>query len=142
MGPPGAAAVPCVPLQQVTDEELSSHLMFLIANEIAPNHQYLICMLQGHVLCKHCCESKHSAATGFSTASEHEEVDLLAMPLPQRLCLLRCTVQREDNSCHNLERMQYMPGKIIEMMRIILFSCSHSCTPHAQLQSPCPHEAH
>lgn len=66
-GPPGAAAVPCVPLQHVTDEELSRHLMFLLANEIAPN-QCLICMLQGHVLCEHCCESKHDAATGFSTA--------------------------------------------------------------------------
>lgn len=66
-GPPGAATVPCVPLQHVTDEEPSRHLMFLLANEIAPN-QCLICMLQGHVLCKHCRESKHDAATGFSMA--------------------------------------------------------------------------
>lgn len=122
----GAAAVPDVPLQQVADEELSRHFVLLIANETAPSHQYLICVLQGHVLCKRCCESKYSAAMGFSTARCTQRGDLLTAPHPNA-----CTVQCEDTSHRNLQHMKYMPGKIIEMMRIILFSCSCSCTPHA-----------
>lgn len=78
---------------------------------------------------------------GFLWQGEREEADLLTASLPRWLRLLRCTVQCEDTSRHNLEQTKYMPGKIIEMVRIILFSCSHSCTPHAQLQCPGPQEA-
>lgn len=81
---PGAAAAPDVPLQQVADEELSSHFVLLIANEIVPSHQYLICVLQGHVLCKHRCESKYGAAMGFSTVRCTQRGDLLTAPQPHR----------------------------------------------------------
>lgn len=137
--PPGAAVVPCVPLQQVTDEELSSHLVISVAKEIAPHHQYFICLLQGHVLCKPAVKVNTVQRWGFYTKVRRRWIRLLcscfnAVPA-------RCSVQREDASHHNLEQAKYRPGNVTEMTRGMLFSCSHSCTPHPQHRSQCLQEA-
>lgn len=105
VGLPEAAAVPGVPLQQVSDAELSRHWMFLIADGIAPHHQYLICTFQGHVLCQQRCESKHGAVPGLALLSEVSARGG-SVPAPGAAC-----AGTQDTSHHNLERMKCVPGQ-------------------------------
>ena len=103
VGPPGAAGMPCVPLQQVADEELSSHLLFLTASEIAPIISILSACFKGTSSANTAVEANTVQRRGLLRQGERKELDLSLHSCPDG-CLPGCAVQREDTSRHNLEQ--------------------------------------